>query len=107
MKVLADTSWSLVGDVPTSTLGTVQSHSLSSWGCRPELDDVRAFRCYNILLRHLAQAGQFAVFVLTIAVASTFIGFLYAGNFENVIFWDGTDHTCVLDGNTGHIDSDR
>jgi hypothetical protein len=29
---------------------------------------------------------------------STFLSVLYASNFENLIFWDGTDHVCIPDG---------
>jgi hypothetical protein len=77
----------------------------TDWGKRPQFDDVRAFRRYNTILRHLARAGEILVCGLVLAVMSTFLGFLYAGNFENLIFWDGTEHACLMDGATGYISS--
>ncbi|MDB6013645.1 MAG: hypothetical protein JWL65_5895 [Gammaproteobacteria bacterium] len=77
----------------------------TDWGKKPQFDDVRAFRRYNTFLRDFARAGEVLVCVLVVAVMGTFIGFLYGGNFENLIFWDGTDHACILDGGTGHINS--
>jgi hypothetical protein len=78
-----------------------------TWGCRPAPEDVRALRRYNLLLRHLGQAGEWTVAVLFVAVLATYLGFLGTGDFTDVVFWDGTNHACVLIGNTGAIGSAR
>lgn len=75
----------------------------SSWGKRAEQGDVRALRRYNALLQRLMGIGETTVYVLAVLVATLFLWFLYTGNFENVIFTDGTDLTCVLNGATGAI----
>lgn len=75
----------------------------STWGRRSDHYDVRALRRYNALLRKLVGAGECCVYLLAIVSATLFLWFLYTGNFENVIFTDGTDLTCVLNGSTGEI----
>jgi hypothetical protein len=75
----------------------------NSWGRRSDHHDVRAMRRYNVLLRKLATVGECVVYLLAVLSAALFLWFLYFGNFENVIFTDGTDLTCVLNGSTGEI----
>lgn len=75
----------------------------SAWGKRAEQGDVRALRRYNALLQRLMVVGEASVYVLSTLVVALFLWFLYTGNFENVIFTDGTDVTCILNGATGEI----
>lgn len=91
--------------MPNTHVMAVTGGPETDWGRKPRFDDVRAFHRYNTLLRHCAHTGQILVCVLVVTVMSTFLGFLYGGNFENLIFWDGTGHSCILDGGTGYIKS--
>ncbi len=75
----------------------------TTWGHEPEHFDVRAQRQYNALLRRMVVLGEWAVVLLTLAVVICFTAFLFFGNFENIIFTDGTSLSCILDGNTGEI----
>jgi len=75
----------------------------TSWGKRAEHGDVRALRRYNALLQRLMGIGEVSVYLLSALVVALFLWFLYMGNFENVIFTDGTDLTCILNGATGAI----
>ncbi len=74
-----------------------------TWGHRSPPEDIRVFEQYNRLLRALVRAGEWTVLVLFVATLSTYLGFLAAGNFENVVFWDGSNRACVLIGATGEI----
>lgn len=80
-----------------------QESNFSAWGRDPEHFDVRALRKYNRLLRRMIMAGEWMVYLLVLAVVGGLSGFLFFGNFENVIFTDGTSLSCILDGNTGEI----
>lgn len=75
----------------------------STWARPPNHKDVRALRRYNKLLRALSRAGEIAVHVLLALVLLVVGGMLYVGNFENIIFTDGTSVACMLDGSTGEI----
>ncbi len=80
-----------------------QDGNFTSWGHDPEHFDVRALRRYNALLHKLVVAGEWAVVILTLATVICFVGVLFFGNFEDIIFTDGTSLSCILDGNTGEI----
>lgn len=80
-----------------------QEPAVTSWGKRAEHSDVRALRRYNALLLRLVSIGEASVYLLTALVVALFLWFLYMGNFENVVFTDGTDLTCILNGSTGEI----
>lgn len=75
----------------------------TSWGKRPEQHDVRALRRYNALLKKVVLLLEIVVYALAVAVVAVFLWVLWDGNFENVIFTDGTSLACILDGNTGEI----
>lgn len=75
----------------------------TAWGRPPEHRDIRALRRYNRVLHRLSIAGECLAGALTALVVGIFIAFLFTGNFENIIFTDGTSLTCVFDGNTGEI----
>lgn len=75
----------------------------SSWGKGSGGLDVRALRRYNRLLKIFALTGEILVPLLLLVYLVVAGVFLYTGNFENVIFQDGTSLSCVLDGTTGEI----
>ncbi len=75
----------------------------SSWG-RPDRDvDVRALRRYQDILSRIAAVGEVLVLVLLMGILAGAIWLFTQTNFENVIFYDGTDMTCVFNGKTGEI----
>jgi hypothetical protein len=83
----------------------MNAHELTttSWG-KPEIEvDVRALRRYHSILSMIGSIGETLVFVLLAAVAASSIWLVTQTNFENVIFYDGTDATCVFNGKTGEI----
>lgn len=80
-----------------------QELKFTNWGRDAEHFDVRALRHYNVLLRKMVVLGECAVVLLTLMAVAGFMAFLFYGNFENVIFTDGTNETCILDGKTGAI----
>lgn len=75
----------------------------TSWGKRNDQIDVRSLRRFKVILKTAETIGEWLVFfVLFCSVCS--IGWLFAKqSFENVIFFDGTEATCVLNGATGEI----
>lgn len=75
----------------------------SSWGQGAEIEDIRALRRYNWILRGLVFAGEMYVLTVLVLVILIVGWFLYSGNFENTIFSDGTSLSCILDGATGEI----
>ena len=75
----------------------------TSWGKDAKVEDVRAMRRYNWLLRWTAFFGEVCFFVVLVLAVLVVGGFLIYGNFENAIFKDGTSLTCILDGATGEI----
>jgi hypothetical protein len=76
---------------------------VSTWGNTGEKVDVRALRRYSAWLARVLNACEWIAIVLVVAIALAMGGTLAYLNFENVIFTDGTDQTCVLDGSTGVI----
>ena len=76
----------------------------TSWGSGAGEDvDVRALRLYNRLLGVLLDIGEWACISLLPCVAVAAIWLVTQTNFENVVFYDGTDSICIYDGTTGEI----
>lgn len=75
---------------------------ITSWGNQCTELDVRALRRYQRILSNIALAGEVIVFTLIFGLGLSLV-WLFQTNFENAIFWDGTETTCVLDGKTGEI----
>jgi len=75
----------------------------SSWGIREGMLDVRALRRYKAVLSNLLNLGEILIFALLGGVFIGIIWLLTLTNFENVIFYDGTDMTCVFNGKTEKI----
>lgn len=75
----------------------------TSWGKQATEVDVRALRRYQTILSRFGSIGEVLVFILLVAVAGSTIWLVTQTNFENVIFYDGTDAICVFNGKTGEI----
>ena len=75
----------------------------TAWGVRPSHDDVRAIRRFNRILQAMANAGEFMVFTLIAVVLVLALLMVFTGNFENIIFNDGTELSCIYDGKTEGI----
>lgn len=81
----------------------IQSRSNTSWG-RPAWEiDARALRAYRKLLTCIGAAGEVVYFSLLGVFLCASIWLLAFANLENIIFYDGTANTCVLDGATQEI----
>lgn len=83
----------------------MDAHTLttSTWGKNSTDIDVRALRRYQKILRAFSSFGEWASFALAHCVLIAIVLLILLTNFENVIFYDGTDMTCVLNGATGEI----
>ena len=76
----------------------------TSWGSSSGEDvDVRALRRYNRLLGVLLNVGEWICMGLLPFVAVAALWLVTQTNFENVVFYDGTDSICIYDGTTGEI----
>jgi hypothetical protein len=75
----------------------------TSWGEGVKITDVRALRRYNAILRIALNIGSTAATLVAIGAICAYLWFVFKGNFENLIFTDGTNRTCVMDGGTGQI----
>lgn len=84
----------------------IESHE-TSWGKPPIHDDVRALRRYNRLLQQLSAVGEGLIYAGLVVWAAATLAMVFTGNFENLIFKDGTTLSCILDGNTGEITNVR
>ena len=75
----------------------------SSWGSSDRVSDVRTLRRLNGLYDRLALVGEALVAMLLVGLVCACGWLLFRTSFEDVIFWDSTDHICVLDSRTGEI----
>ena len=79
------------------------SREKTSWGT-PELQvDARALRRYHNILSYTSGLGEILIFLLVIGIFMSVLWLITQANFENIIFYDGTDMTCILHGSTGNI----
>lgn len=78
-------------------------YSNSSWGAPTTEVDSRVLRSYTRLLARLATLGEIVHFTMLAVFLGTAIWLLVFANLENIIFYDGTATTCVLDGATQEI----
>ncbi len=81
----------------------VQEMATTSWGRHETELDVRALRRYLVILSRVAFVGETLVFVLLAGIMASGVWLFTQTNFENVIFYDGTDMTCVFNGKNGEI----
>lgn len=76
----------------------------TSWGVVADSSsDVRTLRRLNKLYDRLSVIGEITVAVLLVGLVCSSAWLLTKTSFEDVIFWDSTDHICVLDSRTGEI----
>lgn len=75
----------------------------SSWGKKSHDTDVRTMRIYNRILKTLCSVGEVASIAICALAVGLTIKLLFFTNFENVRFYDGTDHVCIFNGETGEI----
>lgn len=77
--------------------------SSTSWGESGIEDDYRALKKYKELLESLSNAGAICAYVLIFALCALSAWIVYSTDFEKVIFYDGSEATCILDSKTGVI----
>ena len=75
----------------------------TSWGVSDGSSDVRTLRRLNRFHDRAAVYGEVAVVVLVLGLMGSCAWLLTETSYEDVIFWDATDHICVLDSRTGEI----
>jgi len=75
----------------------------TSWGKRDVEVDVRALRQYQIIQSRIETIGEILVFLLLTGILGSTIWLFSNTNFEDVIFYDGSAMTCVLNGQNGEI----
>ena len=84
-----------------SVLGWLSSRS--TWGVADSSSDVRTLRRLNKLYDRLSVIGEITVAVMLVGLVCASAWLLTQTSFEDVIFFDSTDHICVLDSRTGEI----
>lgn len=77
-----------------------QPFSNSSWGRPRKETDTRVLRSYRRLLTGMANVGEALNHVLLVGLIVTVAWLLIFGDLENIIPYDGTATTCVLEGTT-------
>ena len=77
--------------------------SQTTWGVADSGSDVRTLRRLNKLYDRLSVIGEITVAFLLVGLVCSCTWLLTQTSFEDVIFWDSTDHICVLDSRTGEI----
>jgi len=81
----------------------VDDSTQTSWGKGSGHLDVRALRRYNRILAALSSVAEWLAMALIPAILVGVIWLVFYTNFENAIFYDGTDMICVFNGDTGEI----
>lgn len=77
--------------------------SRTSWGSPDNGSDVRTLRQLNKLYDKSALVGEIACVLFLVGLVLCVAWLLTETSYEDVIFWDSTDHICVLDSGTGEI----
>lgn len=75
----------------------------TTWGVADRSSDVRTLRRLNKLYDRAAVIGEVAIVLLVVGLMGSSAWLLTRTSYEDVIFWDATDHICVLDSRTGEI----
>lgn len=81
----------------------ILGESNTSWGHPTREVDMRALRTYRRLLTRVGNIGEVVYFSLLAGFVCASIWLLAFANLENIIFYDGTAYTCVLDGDTQEV----
>ena len=69
----------------------------TTWGVIDSGSDVRTLRRLNKLYDRLSVIGEITVAVMLVGLVCASAWLLTQTSFEDVIFFDSTDHICVLD----------
>lgn len=77
--------------------------SQTSWGVTEKRADVRTLRRLNQLYDRAAVIGEISIAVLLVGLVCASAWLLLRTSYEDIIFWDATEHICVLDSKTGEI----
>lgn len=80
-----------------------EDSTTTSWGDGSSDLDVRALRRYNRFLAACSDIAEWLAISLIPAILVGVVWLVMFTNFENVIFYDGTDMICVYNGETGEI----
>ena len=75
----------------------------TTWGVIDSGSDVRTLRRLNKLYDRLSVIGEITVAVMLVGLVCASAWLLTQTSFEDVIFFDSTDHICVLDSRTGEF----
>lgn len=84
-----------------SVLGWLSSRS--TWGVTDSSSDVRTLRRLNTLYDRFSVIGEITIWIMLVGLVCSCAWLLTHTSYEDVIFWDSTDHICVLDSQTGEI----
>ena len=73
----------------------------TSWGEYEFIDDIETLEKYRQFLVSLNNAGTWVIYLLAAVVCALSIYIVTETEFEKIIFYDGSEATCVLDSKTG------
>ena len=77
--------------------------SQTTWGVQDNFSDVRVLRKLNKLYDRASTIGEMVIAILLLGLIAACAWLLTQTSFEDVIFWDATEHVCVLDSEAGKI----
>lgn len=75
----------------------------STWGASERIADVRTLRRTNKVYDRASAFGEAWLWVLTLGFIAAVVVLVWRTSFEDVVFWDSTDHICVYDSKAGVI----
>lgn len=75
----------------------------STWGKADRYADPRVLRRLRRVYDGLSLLGEALIAIFLIGFVAFLVWLATEASFEDVIFWDGTDHICVLDSKTGEV----
>lgn len=78
---------------------------ITTWGSKHTEPDIRALKLWIHVLKKVDKFNEVLSFLLLIMIAGVVVAFFLHTNFEITIFNDGTDKSCVLNGQTGNIEN--
>lgn len=76
----------------------------TTWGRADQFADTRSLRRLNLLYDRMALVGEGLSALFLVGFVSIGVYLLTTKSFEDVIFWDGTDHVCVYDSKSGVVE---
>ena len=75
----------------------------TTWGQPDQLADTRTLRRLAFLYDRAAVVGEVLIAFFLLGALAMGIYRVTKKSFEDVIFWDGTDHICVYDSKSGVV----